>query len=62
MQTVVNAHEMRRKALLQLLLVDFTHTKFEELNEEFIDECLPLLFDIFSHSKVYQLGFPKFQP
>uniref|UniRef100_A0A915HRT6 BTB domain-containing protein n=1 Tax=Romanomermis culicivorax TaxID=13658 RepID=A0A915HRT6_ROMCU len=50
-QTLFAGHEMRRKALVQLLLNDFSKYKLDELTDDFVEECLPLLFDILKRSK-----------
>jgi len=48
------AFENRRKALIQLLLSDFSKLRYDSLNVDFIDDCLPLLFDILK-SRVFKL-------
>ncbi|XP_064635835.1 ankyrin repeat and BTB/POZ domain-containing protein 2-like [Lineus longissimus] len=49
-QSVMAAHALTRKAILHCLLKDFNLIP-EDPSEEFLDECLPLLFTIFRKSK-----------
>ena len=50
--TLNTAVQLHRKAVVQCLLRDFGSIKIEEYDDEFVDEGLPLMFDIFKHSKV----------
>lgn len=60
-QSVYTAHATRRKAIVQCLLKDFNCVRYDDNKTEFLEECLPLLFDIFRHSKVrnWTYGYVK---
>lgn len=51
-QALATAQELRRKALVQILLADFLQSKMDDFGIDFVDDALPLLFDIFRHAKV----------
>src|SRR6185437_237955 len=53
MQTVGTTHAMRLDAITDQLLQDFTHLWCDDCSTHFIDQCLPLLFTIFRHQKVF---------
>ncbi|XP_013391469.1 ankyrin repeat and BTB/POZ domain-containing protein BTBD11 isoform X2 [Lingula anatina] len=50
-QSIYTAHATRRKAIVQCLVNDFSSIRYEENKEEFLEETLPLMFDIFRSSK-----------
>ncbi|XP_006823930.1 ankyrin repeat and BTB/POZ domain-containing protein 2-like [Saccoglossus kowalevskii] len=50
-ETLSTAKQLRRKAIIQCLLRDFCSIQPNEYNEEFCDEALPLMFDIFRQCK-----------
>ena len=52
MQTLATSHEMCLEAITDQLLQDFLHLWPDDCSSQFVDECLPLLFSIFRHSKV----------
>lgn len=48
------AHVLQRKTIIQCLLKDFlASSRHEDLNMEFVNECLPLMCHIFRNSKVW---------
>ncbi|XP_064480369.1 ankyrin repeat and BTB/POZ domain-containing protein 2-like [Ornithodoros turicata] len=51
MQTLTTAHEQHLENIIDELLQDFLHVWPEDCSSQFVDECLPLLFSIFRHSK-----------
>ena len=50
--TLNTASQLHRKPVVQCLLRDFGSIKIDEYDEEFVDEGLPLMFDVFRRSKV----------
>jgi len=46
------AHELRLESVIDQLLQDFLQVWPDDYSEQFVDECLPLLFTIFRYSKV----------
>lgn len=51
MQTLSTAHEQQLENTIDELLQDFLHVWPEDCSTQFVDDCLPLLFSIFRHSK-----------
>ncbi|KAG0415898.1 hypothetical protein HPB47_006926 [Ixodes persulcatus] len=51
MQTLTTAHEQQLENTIDELLQDFLHVWPEDCSAQFVDDCLPLLFSIFRHSK-----------
>lgn len=51
MQTLTMAHEQQLENTIDELLQDFLHVWPEDCSTQFVDDCLPLLFSIFRHSK-----------
>lgn len=51
MHTLATAHDLQLENIIDQLLQDFLHGWPEDCSSQFVDECLPLLFTIFRHSK-----------
>lgn len=51
MQTLTMAHEQQLESTIDELLQDFLHVWPEDCSTQFVEDCLPLLFSIFRHSK-----------
>lgn len=52
MHTLSIAHEMRIDSVIDQLLQDFLQVCPDDYSTQFVQECLPLLFNIFRYSKV----------
>ena len=52
MHTLATAHEHRLDHVIDQLLQDFLQVWPDDCSAQFVDECLPLLFNIFRLSKV----------
>lgn len=52
MHSLSTAHEMRIDSVIDQLLQDFLQVCPDDYSSQFIQECLPLLFNIFRYSKV----------
>lgn len=52
MQSLAAAHEMQQDSIIDQLLQEFSHVCPNDYSSQFVNECLPLLFNIFRHSKV----------
>lgn len=64
MHALAAAHELRLDAVIDQLLQDFLQVCPDDYSQQFVTECLPLLFNIFRYSKVsdtpnilYEIGF-----
>lgn len=58
MQSLGAAHEARLDCFIDQLLQDFLQVCQDDYSQQFVEECLPLLFNIFRYSKVgYLLRF-----
>lgn len=55
MNTLAMAYEMQVEPMIDQLLQDYLQVWPEDCSSQFVDECLPLLFTIFRHSKVSRL-------
>lgn len=51
MHSLSTAHEMRLDTVVDQLLQDFLHVCPDDYSAQFVQECLPLLFNIFRYSK-----------
>ncbi|XP_065334017.1 ankyrin repeat and BTB/POZ domain-containing protein 2 isoform X2 [Cloeon dipterum] len=51
MLALSGAHELRLESVIDQLLQDFLQVWPDDYSEQFVDECLPLLFNIFRYSK-----------
>ncbi|XP_015588276.1 ankyrin repeat and BTB/POZ domain-containing protein 2 isoform X2 [Cephus cinctus] len=51
MHSLSTAHEMRMDSIIDQLLQDFLQVCPDEYSTQFVQECLPLLFNIFRYSK-----------
>ncbi|XP_042902345.1 ankyrin repeat and BTB/POZ domain-containing protein 2 [Parasteatoda tepidariorum] len=51
MNTLAMAYEMQVEPVIDQLLQDYLQVWPEDCSSQFVDECLPLLFTIFRHSK-----------
>ncbi|XP_076362217.1 ankyrin repeat and BTB/POZ domain-containing protein 2-like [Tachypleus tridentatus] len=51
MQTLATAYECHLGNIIDQILQDFVQVWPEDCSSQFVDECLPLLFTIFRHSK-----------
>ncbi|XP_022255677.1 LOW QUALITY PROTEIN: ankyrin repeat and BTB/POZ domain-containing protein 2-like [Limulus polyphemus] len=51
MQTLATAYENHLGNIIDQILQDFVQVWLEDCCSQFVDECLPLLFTIFRHSK-----------
>ncbi|XP_064078331.1 ankyrin repeat and BTB/POZ domain-containing protein 3-A-like isoform X2 [Macrobrachium nipponense] len=51
MHTLATAHEHRLESIIDQLLQDFLQVWPDDYSAQFVDECLPLLFNIFRYSK-----------
>ncbi|XP_059487328.1 ankyrin repeat and BTB/POZ domain-containing protein 2 isoform X2 [Neocloeon triangulifer] len=51
MLALSGAHELRLESVIDQLLQDFLQVWPDDYSEQFVDECLPLLFTIFRYSK-----------
>lgn len=51
MSTLATAHG-HIESMIDQLLQDFLHVWPDDCSAQFVDECLPLLFNIFRYSKV----------
>lgn len=52
MHSLLTAHERRLDSVIDQLLQDFLQVCSDDYSTQFVQECLPLLFNIFRHSKV----------
>ena len=52
MHSLSTAHEMRIDSVIDQLLQDFLQVCPDDYSTQFVQECLPLLFNIFRYSKV----------
>lgn len=52
MHSLATAHEMRLDSVIDQLLQDFLQVCPDDYSTQFVQECLPLLFNIFRYSKV----------
>jgi hypothetical protein len=52
MHALAAAHELRLDAVIDQLLQDFLQVCPDDYSQQFVSECLPLLFNIFRYSKV----------
>lgn len=52
MQSLGAAHEARLDCVIDQLLQDFLQVCPDDYSQQFVQECLPLLFNIFRYSKV----------
>lgn len=52
MHALAAAHELRLDAVIDQLLQDFLQVCPDDYSQQFVMECLPLLFNIFRYSKV----------
>lgn len=52
MHSLATAHEMRLDLIIDQLLQDFLQVCPDDYSSQFVQECLPLLFNIFRYSKV----------
>lgn len=52
MHALSAAHELRLDTVIDQLLQDFLQVCPDDYSSQFVTECLPLLFNIFRHSKV----------
>lgn len=52
MHTLATAHDQRLDNIIDQLLQDFLQVWPDDYSTQFVDECLPLLFNIFRFSKV----------
>lgn len=52
MHALAAAHELRLDAVIDQLLQDFLQVCPDDYSQQFVTECLPLLFNIFRYSKV----------
>lgn len=55
MHALAAAHELRLDAVIDQLLQDFLQVCPDDYSQQFVMECLPLLFNIFRYSKVRNL-------
>lgn len=56
MHGLAAAHELRLDAVIDQLLQDFFQVCPDDYSQQFVTECLPLLFNIFRYSKVRVLA------
>lgn len=56
MQSLGAAHEARLDSVIDQLLQDFLQVCPDDYSSQFVQECLPLLFNIFKYSKVGIFG------
>uniref|UniRef100_A0A182LZN9 BTB domain-containing protein n=1 Tax=Anopheles culicifacies TaxID=139723 RepID=A0A182LZN9_9DIPT len=56
MHALAAAHELRLDAVIDQLLQDFLQVCPDDYSQQFVTECLPLLFNIFRYSKVRTLS------
>lgn len=60
MHSLGSAHEARLDCVIDQLLQDFLQVCPDDYSSQFVQECLPLLFNIFRYSKVgHNLIFVK---
>jgi hypothetical protein len=52
MHTLATAHDQQLENIIDQLLQDFLQVWPDDYSAQFVDECLPLLFNIFRFSKV----------
>lgn len=52
MNALAAAHELRLDTVIDQLLQDFLQVCPDDYSQQFVMECLPLLFSIFRYSKV----------
>lgn len=52
MNALAAAHELRLDTVIDQLLQDFLQVCPDDFSQQFVAECLPLLFSIFRCSKV----------
>lgn len=52
MHTLATAHDQQLENIIDQLLQDFLQVWPDDYSTQFVDECLPLLFNIFRFSKV----------
>lgn len=57
MHALAAAHELRLDAVIDQLLQDFLQVCPDDYSQQFVMECLPLLFNIFRYSKVSRSFF-----
>lgn len=57
MCTLATAHEHHLENMIDQLLQDFLAVWPDDCSTQFVDECLPLLFNIFRYSKVLLFNF-----
>lgn len=57
MHSLGAAHEARLDCVIDQLLQDFLQVCPDDYSSQFVQECLPLLFNIFRYSKVSFFGF-----
>lgn len=60
MHTLSTAHEMRLDSIIDQLLQDFLQVCPDDYSTQFVQECLPLLFNIFRYSKVIEYNIYTF--
>ena len=56
MHALAAAHELRLDTVIDQLLQDFLQVCPDDYSQQFVTECLPLLFSIFRYSKVCVLN------
>lgn len=61
MHSLSAAHEARLDCVIDQLLQDFLQVCPDEYSSQFVQECLPLLFNIFRYSKVSIIQFNLIQ-
>lgn len=57
MHALAAAHELRLDTVIDQLLQDFLQVCPDDYSQQFVMECLPLLFNIFRYSKVCVWNF-----
>lgn len=57
MHSLSIAHEMHIDSVIDQLLQDFLQVCPDDYSTQFVQECLPLLFNIFRYSKVRELDY-----
>ncbi|KAJ8984963.1 hypothetical protein NQ317_007833 [Molorchus minor] len=58
MHSLGAAHEARLDCVIDQLLQDFLQVCPDDYSSQFVQECLPLLFNIFRYSKVKRRNYP----
>lgn len=56
MHSLATAHEIRLDSVIDQLLQDFLQVCPDDYSTQFVQECLPLLFNIFRYSKVSHIS------